>query len=238
MCGRYSLYSSKMDYENALEAAGGLSYAGTPIDMEPDFNISPYRNAPLPFVTPAGIEFGLWGLVPDGNKKPLNELRYTFNAKVETIAKGGWPWKGPTARHQFCLVPMSGFYEWQWQDDGKTKVRHLIRLQNPATFACAGLWNDWTSSEGRVMKSFTIITCPANRLMEKIHNPPEKLPRMPVILTGEKASAWIDGAGSFTRDEALEFLRPLPDDELFAYPVENKAKGAALIKPIGEPVTA
>jgi putative SOS response-associated peptidase YedK len=133
---------------------------------------------------------------------------------------------------------MSGFYEWQWLDPkGKKKLRHFIRLQDPATYACAGLWNDWKNPEGQMVKSFTIITCPANRLMAKIHNPPGKPPRMPVILTGEKASAWIDGAGSFSKDEALAFLKPISDEEMLAYPVENNAKGVSLIKPIGEPVT-
>jgi len=91
MCGRYGLYRSKMDYENALEATDGLTYAGIPIDMAPDYNIVPYRKAPLPYVTGAGVEFGLWGMIPDGHKKPINELRHTFNAKSETIEKGGWP---------------------------------------------------------------------------------------------------------------------------------------------------
>lgn len=222
-----------MDYENALESAGGLVYDGMPIDMEPDFNISPYRKEPLPFVTGAGVEFGLWGLIPDGHKKPLNELRFTFNARNETIEKGGWPWKGPVARRQFCLVPMNGFYEWQVQADGKTKVRHFIRLQDPATFACAGLWNDWKAPDGQTVKSFTIITCPANRLMAKIHNPPGKPPRMPVILTGEKASAWIADGEDFTHDQALAFLKQFPDELMHAYPVENKAKGSELIKPTG-----
>src|SRR5690349_3403307 len=102
MCGRYGIYRSKMEYENALETTGGLSYAGMQIDMAPDFDIPPYRKAPLPFITSGGVEFGLWGLIPDGHKKPLSELRYTFNATSEKIAAGSWPWKGPAVRRQFC----------------------------------------------------------------------------------------------------------------------------------------
>ena len=53
-----------------------------------------------------------WGLVPWWWSKPLKELRMaTFNARTETVETK------PVIRDAFkgkrCLVPMSGYFEWQ-----------------------------------------------------------------------------------------------------------------------------
>lgn len=40
----------------------------------------------------------------------------------------------------------------------------------------AGLWDGWRGPDGQVIRSYAIITCPANETMAPIHD------RMPVIL--------------------------------------------------------
>lgn len=47
MCGRYGNYRSKMDYENALAKAGGLSVDPDrgPAEMPPNYNVSPTQAA-------------------------------------------------------------------------------------------------------------------------------------------------------------------------------------------------
>lgn len=240
MCGRYSIYRSKMEYENALEAAGGLSYAGIPIDMAYSYDITPYQKQHLPIVEDGKLSFAQWGMVPTWWKKPVKEARYTFNATVEKIAEGSSMWRRPFLR-QRCLVPMSGFYEWQYQPDGSS-VRHLIRLNEPEMFACAGIWDQWKQPDGTMLKSFAIITCPANKLLAKIHNRPRRGdggPRMPVILTGETAAAWAKPDAGLSHDDLLGFLKPLPSSEMLAYPVRSAAQDSGeLVVPIGDPVTA
>jgi len=62
-----------------------------------------------------------WGLVPWWWSKPLKELRMaTFNARVATVETK------PVFRDAFkrsrCLIPMSGYYEWQNTPDRKSVV--------------------------------------------------------------------------------------------------------------------
>ena len=45
MCGRYLLYSSKMDYENALAKAGELAIdrERSLFEIPPDYNVTPSK---------------------------------------------------------------------------------------------------------------------------------------------------------------------------------------------------
>ena len=53
-----------------------------------------------------------WGLVPSWWSKPLKELRLaTFNARAETVAVKPF-YRSAFKRHR-CLIPVSGYYEWQ-----------------------------------------------------------------------------------------------------------------------------
>jgi putative SOS response-associated peptidase YedK len=53
-----------------------------------------------------------WGLVPLWWSKPLKELRLaTFNARVETVTTK--PFFRESFKKRRCLMPVSGYYEWQ-----------------------------------------------------------------------------------------------------------------------------
>jgi hypothetical protein len=59
-----------------------------------------------------------WGLIPSWWSKPLKEMKVaTFNARAETVADK------PVFRDAFkrtrCLIPASGYYEWQDTPNGK-----------------------------------------------------------------------------------------------------------------------
>ena len=112
-----------------------------------------------------------------------------------------------------CIVPASGFYEWQLQDDGKTKVPHYIHGTTTLVLALAGLY-DVATPEDEELTSATIVVCPANNLLAKIHN---TKPRMPVILDEDGQEAWLSGS----KEEAGAVLKPCPDDWLEAYPVSQ-----------------
>jgi putative SOS response-associated peptidase YedK len=49
----------------------------------------------------------------------------------------------------------------------------------------AGLWEGFKWTDGVVLRTFTIITTSANRMMAELHN------RMPVILEPQDWSAWL-----------------------------------------------
>jgi putative SOS response-associated peptidase YedK len=55
----------------------------------------------------------------------------------------------------------------------------------------AGLFDQWQDPiSGKIKKTFTVLTCPANELMAEIHNSKK---RMPVILKAEQEKDWLEG---------------------------------------------
>jgi putative SOS response-associated peptidase YedK len=86
-----------------------------------------------------------WGLVTWWWSKPLKELRMaTFNARAETVETK------PVFRDAFkrsrCLIPMSGYYEWQDTPNGKQPWYFTARDGSPLLTA-AGLWGEWKNRE-------------------------------------------------------------------------------------------
>jgi hypothetical protein len=79
-------------------------------------------------------------------------------------------------------------------------------------FAFAGLWERWKNrSDGTVVRSCTIITCPANELVAPLHD------LMPVILAPEAHARSLDA-----KSDARSLLRPCPSTWLEAFPVDRR----------------
>jgi putative SOS response-associated peptidase YedK len=95
--------------------------------LEPRFNICPTATVDV-------VIFGdgkrtlvpmRWGLIPGRWQKSVNEMRLaTFNARAKTIAEK------PMFRYSFnrrrCLMPVSGYYEWESTPDGKSHIEPLM----------------------------------------------------------------------------------------------------------------
>src|ERR1022692_597336 len=61
-----------------------------------------------------------WGLVPSWWSQPLKELKLaTFNARAETVAKK--PFFRSAFKRTRCLIPVSGYYEWQDTPSGRSE---------------------------------------------------------------------------------------------------------------------
>ncbi len=72
-------------------------------------------------------------------RKPLNELGLaTFNARVETVENN--PSSGRPSGNR-CLMPVSGYYEWQDTPAGKQPHYFTAKDGAPA-MTMAGLWNE------------------------------------------------------------------------------------------------
>jgi putative SOS response-associated peptidase YedK len=68
-----------------------------------------------------------WGLIPSWWSKPLKEMRLaTFNARAETVATK--PMFRSAFKRNRCLIPLSGYYEWQDTPDGKQPWYFTARL--------------------------------------------------------------------------------------------------------------
>ena len=92
----------------------------------------------------------------------------TINARAETVTSS------PTFREEMkrrrCLVPATGFYEWQ-KIGNKPKQPWTIELLNGEIFALAGLWDRWKDrATGSVLETYTIITTDPNELVQPMHD--------------------------------------------------------------------
>jgi putative SOS response-associated peptidase YedK len=122
-----------------------------------------------------------WGLIPHWAKD--EKMAYKMiNARVETLTQRP-AFRSLLAAHR-CLVPASGYYE--WQEEGREKTPYYIHPQSEPFVAFAGLYDTWTKPDGEDLYTFTIITTEADPFMERLHN------RMPVILSRELEDAWLD----------------------------------------------
>lgn len=130
-----------------------------------------------------------WGLLPRwfSGPNPIEFASKTLNARLESAAeKASFKHLLTSSR---CLVPSTGFFE--WQTNGKNKQPYLIKDPAQSIFSIAGLFDTWLNpSSGQKEQTFTILTTQANALMAEIHN--SKL-RMPLVLGPNEEKGWLAG---------------------------------------------
>ncbi len=212
MCGRFTLSVSP-------EVLAKLFELDEVPDLEPRYNIAPGQ-AVAAILAGRGearriLRMMQWGLVPHWTKDPGIGARL-INARSETVAEK------PAFRQAFarqrCLIPASGFYEWQNRANGKQPW--FARLRDEECFALAGLWQRWEGEDNLVIESCNILTTPANDLMRNIH------PRMPVILPPADHELWLDPSTE-DRTRLQQLLLPFAADEMTAHPVGKQANRPA-----------
>ena len=154
-----------------------------------------------------------WGLVPRWWSKPLKEIKLaTFNARAETVTTK--PFFRDAFRRTRCLIPVSGYYEWQNTPSGKQPWYFTARDGSPA-LTVAGLWDDWKNPEtGELLKSYTMIVTEPNEFVRELHD------RMPVLLTEQQFEPWQRGKAG------LEYLKPPPNDFLQKWPVSKRVNSS------------
>lgn len=220
MCGRFALVATS---EQVAELFGLAESAGTALGLggapalAPRYNIAPTQpvGAVRERLSTPGRTFDLfrWGLVPSWSKAlPQAPL---INARAETVAEK--PSFRAAFKYRRCLVPASGFYEWQKVARGKQP--YFIHRLDGELMALAGLWETWHGPDGIELDTCTIITTAANELMAPLHD------RMPVVLEPPDFDVWLDPA---VKDATMlePLLRPCADDLLTLRPVGTYVNSA------------
>lgn len=117
----------------------------------------------------------------------------------------------PTFREAYARrLPIDSFYEWKATGGGKQP--YAIAMKDRAPFGLAALWENWRDPKtGQWVRTFAIITVPANELLRDIH------PRMPAILAPEDYDRWL-GQGPDPR----EALRSYPADMMTIWPISAR----------------
>ena len=155
-----------------------------------------------------------WGLVPRWWSKTLKDVRMaTFNARAETVETK--PFFRDAFEHNRCLIPMSGYYEWQDTPTGKQPYYFTARDGSPILTA-AGIWSSWNNREtGQQLLSCTMLITEPNEFVATVHD------RMPVLLTEKQFEPWLSG------EAGLDYLKPAGNDLLLQmWPVSKRVNSS------------
>lgn len=207
MCGRYTLIAPP---EEVQELFGAVEAHQAP----PRYNIAPSQPILIVREDQPGVRrlvLVRWGLIPGWAKDPT-KLANLINARSETAVEK--PSFRTAMRHKRCLIPASGFYEWQ-KRKGTRSQPYLIRPPSGDLVAFAGIWEDWTDPDGGVIETAAILTTAANRTLSPIHD------RMPAVVRPEDFALWLD-TRSVDAKAAASILKPAPEDTFEAVAIGTR----------------
>jgi len=211
MCGRFT---AKMTWAEIV-ALYRLTMDAPPHNLRPIYNVCP--TDPVDVVVAEEGKRQLvqmrWGLIPRWWSKPLKEAKIaTFNARVETVDTK--PFFRDAFKRTRCLIPLSGYFEWQDTPHGKQPWYFTARNGSPIlTAAC--LWDEWKYCEtGEKLKSWTMIITEPNEFVAEVHD------RMPVLLQEDQFQPWRIG------EAGKEILVPASNDYLQRWAVSKRVNSS------------
>lgn len=218
MCGRYNITTN---VKALLDAFDIMQLDPTLDNTLPHYNISPsHKQLKYQTVSPVvrnisgqpQLDGLFWPFIPQwakGDAIKVMSKYSTINAKFENLRTSN-SYRNAWNNQQRCLIPATGFYEWQVIETGKPKQPYHITIANQHIFAMAGIWEISNSSDKKnSISSFAIITTEANELMAKIHNTRK---RMPVIINPEQYDDWLRG----NEEQAMTCLKQYPSKKMLA----------------------
>lgn len=180
--------------------------------------VSGFTHPMLPVITDDEMTLKQWGLIPEWttDRHQADELQnMTLNAVGETV------FEKPSFRRNIlsrrCLLPVSGFYE--WREFRNAKYPYFVHPKDASGFLLGSLYDRWTDPlTGEHHDTFSIISTPANPLMEVIHNVKK---RMPLILDDDAADRWLNPATS--PNELKMLIKPYDENKMDAYTISKAA---------------
>jgi putative SOS response-associated peptidase YedK len=208
-----------------FRAGPQVAQAPSDDDVEDEYspfnNGAPGRSAPIalegPSEEPATVTLARWGMVPayqSPNTPP--DFWKMFNARDDNLANV----HGRLLNSHRCVIPFSGFYEWENRIElgKKRKLPYYLSSKDGTQIHMAGLWDTWKNKDGKTIRSFSIITVQPSEDIKWLHN------RMPAILQGpEEVRLWLDATKPFASVKSL--IRPFKVGGLQWWPVtENIGK--------------
>ena len=177
-----------------------------------------FVNPMLPVTTsdaPKLVHPAMWKLLPHWVKTAAEGKKYanTLNATCEDIFdKASFK---PYISKNRALLWVNGFFEPHHPTPKETVPYYVHSVDgNPFTLGC--VFSNWVDQDtGEMIKTFSIITTPANELMSRIHNDKK---RMPLVIPPDARNKWL---GQLDKAQIVEMMQPLPDGTLEGYPVSS-----------------
>jgi putative SOS response-associated peptidase YedK len=206
MCGRFT-----RNYTWAqIHAMYSLTSPAS--NLQPRFNICPTTTVDA--VVDHQLVSMRWGLIPGWWSKPLKEFKLaTFNARAETVAEK--PMFRSAFKKSRCLMPVSGYYEWNTTPEGKQP--YYFTRRDGQVMTVAGVRDEWTDkASGEKLKSCTMLITAPNQFVAEVHD------RMPVILDAKDFEQWERG----DVNDATALMRPAAGDVLQMWPVSRRVNSS------------
>ncbi len=216
MSRRYALFAAKEKIEETFEVACPSSEP-----FEPNFNVAPGARVPVVLLGKARVKMvgGLrWGL-PKADDRPI--------ATVETGALQEDARLRRLFQRQRCIIPVSGFYE--WQKLGKLAIPYYVRTLDQEVMGLAGIFEK-DESQDEPVTHFGILTTEPNDLLAPMSE------HMPVVLRRRDYENWLDPLyEDLPRLQGL--LKPYPTERMALYRVGDEVNdlannGPELVRPV------
>jgi putative SOS response-associated peptidase YedK len=199
MCGRDSgLYT----WREVAEFSAPLKLILPDTDPEPRYNRAPgqfawvlHALAPMRDADALTASSMQWGLQHEHHREttlksqPSKPPIKPVNARIETVrSKPSFrePW-----RLRRCLIPASGYFEWQQQ--GVNKLPYFIKPMESSILLFAGIWTQTVNGQ----MSYSILTKQADSQIAELHD------RMPIMLSANEAQVWCSSAPETAYEMAL-----------------------------------
>ena len=219
MCNYKSGNYTLSDWETYARFKASEEIATT---IKPIFYENGFDHHLSPVITATGAA-GLfsWGLVP-WFCKSIDQALMIRNQTLNAISEEMFDkpsFRDSLRDNKRCLIPATGFFEWHWNDSkGKAKQPYYIHLSDEKIFSFAGIWSSWHDKQhDKTVYTYSILTCPANPLMEEIHNNKK---RMPVIIPGQLMNDWLNP--NLSKEDVIAFCQPFDSNKMNAYPIDKK----------------
>ncbi len=192
MCGRYTIAHTTDEIVERFHVVTSLEQIGNqapPPSIKPSYNVAPTDAVPIILArkSEAGeiysvLEQVQWGLTPYWQKE--RKAKPLINIRAETLLENSSSSFRNLFARQRCIIPADSFYE--WKKEGSRKLPLRICLKDKQLFGLAGVYDDWRTPDGKLMRSCAIITVDNNELLNSIHN------RMPAVLPPHLEALWLD----------------------------------------------
>jgi len=183
MC--YHIQSPQIEKLQAFSDKHLVGLDFQPAEYTAYYHVSGHEHPRLPVLSGNQVRLLEWGLIPSDVKDPsaaTNIREQTLNAEAETIFDHP-SFKQSIFKDRGVLL-VEGFF--QWREYGGKKYPYFIQDEALLRIGCTiSEWMD--PSTGELRTTFSIITTPANKKMEVIHNTGK---RMPLIL--EDFKKWLE----------------------------------------------
>ena len=184
MCGRYYIEIDDRELKDICDAVSRRQDE-TNEQLEIKLSGEIFPTDIVPVITGTGVYRPMkWGFTSYGGKPIINARSETAYVK---------PMFRDSMKIRRCLIPASGYYE--WQKEGKRKIKHRFYTPDKPLYL-AGCFKQ---EEGLPVQSFVILTREAAGGIEAIHN------RMPLIIPCSGLELWLD-KGAYTGGAPPEAL--------------------------------